>query len=102
MPPGPIAYARSLPRTKALQPEVLIAYQMNGRDLSLDHGYPVRAVVPGHYGMASVKWLTPSARSEKADKRGRRRNGWTRLCGMRGGAGNLSGGRRRARASTPC
>ena len=37
---------------------MLIAYQMNGRDLPLDHGYPVRAVVPGHYGMASVKWLT--------------------------------------------
>ena len=31
---------------------------MNGRDLSQDHGYPVRALVPGHYGMASVKWLT--------------------------------------------
>jgi DMSO/TMAO reductase YedYZ molybdopterin-dependent catalytic subunit len=58
VPPGPISYARSLPRDKALQPEVLIAYQMNGRDLPLDHGYPVRAVVPGHYGMASVKWLT--------------------------------------------
>jgi DMSO/TMAO reductase YedYZ molybdopterin-dependent catalytic subunit len=58
VPPGPIAYARSLPRDKALQPEVLIAYQMNGRDLPLDHGYPVRAVVPGHFGMASVKWLT--------------------------------------------
>jgi DMSO/TMAO reductase YedYZ molybdopterin-dependent catalytic subunit len=58
VPPGPISYARSLPRSKALQREVLIAYQMNGRDLRLDHGYPVRAVVPGHYGMASVKWLT--------------------------------------------
>jgi DMSO/TMAO reductase YedYZ molybdopterin-dependent catalytic subunit len=58
VPPGPISYARSLPRDKAIQPEVLIAYQMNGRDLPLDHGYPVRAVVPGHYGMASVKWLT--------------------------------------------
>jgi DMSO/TMAO reductase YedYZ molybdopterin-dependent catalytic subunit len=57
-PPGPISYARSLPRAKALQREVLIAYQMNGRDLSQDHGYPVRAIVPGHYGMASVKWLT--------------------------------------------
>ena len=58
VPPGPISYARSLPRDKAIQREVLIAYQMNGRDLPLDHGYPVRAVVPGHYGMASVKWLT--------------------------------------------
>ena len=58
VPPGPISYARSLPRDKAVQREVLIAYQMNGRDLPVDHGYPVGAVVPGHYGMASVKWLT--------------------------------------------
>jgi DMSO/TMAO reductase YedYZ molybdopterin-dependent catalytic subunit len=58
VPPDPIAYARSLPRAKAMQQEVLIAYQMNGRDLPQDHGYPVRAIVPGHYGMASVKWLT--------------------------------------------
>jgi len=58
VPPGQISYSRSLPRDKALQREVLIAYQMNGRDLPLNHGYPVRAVVPGHYGMASVKWLT--------------------------------------------
>src|SRR3954471_9084020 len=58
VPPGPVSYARSLPRNKALQREVLIAYQMNGGDLPLHHGYPVRAIVPGHYGMASVKWLT--------------------------------------------
>src|SRR5437879_7594362 len=57
VPPGPIAYARSLPRAKAIQREVLIAYQMNGRDLPPDHGFPLRAIVPGHYGMASVKWL---------------------------------------------
>jgi DMSO/TMAO reductase YedYZ molybdopterin-dependent catalytic subunit len=57
-PPGLISYARSLSREKAVHSEVLIAYQMNGRDLSQDHGYPVRAIVPGHYGMASVKWLT--------------------------------------------
>jgi DMSO/TMAO reductase YedYZ molybdopterin-dependent catalytic subunit len=57
-PPCPISYARSLPRNKAVQREGLIAYQMNSLDLPLDHGYPVRAIVPGHYGMASVKWLT--------------------------------------------
>ena len=57
-PPDPISYAWGLPRAKALKPEVLIAYQMNGHDLSADHGFPVRAIVPGHYGMASVKWLT--------------------------------------------
>jgi DMSO/TMAO reductase YedYZ molybdopterin-dependent catalytic subunit len=58
VPPGPISYARSLSRDKALQREILIAYLMNGHDLPLHHGYPVRAIVPGHYGMASVKWLT--------------------------------------------
>jgi DMSO/TMAO reductase YedYZ molybdopterin-dependent catalytic subunit len=58
IPPGRISYARSLPRNKAIQREVLVAHQMNGRDLPQDHGYPVRAIVPGHYGMASVKWLT--------------------------------------------
>src|SRR5258705_780284 len=58
VPRHPISYARSLPRDKAIRGDVLIAYRMNGRDLPLHHGYPVRAVVPGHYGMASVKWLT--------------------------------------------
>src|SRR5262249_36132483 len=46
------------PGPRPCAPEVLIAYQMNGRDLPRDHGFPVRAIVPGHYGMASVKWLT--------------------------------------------
>jgi DMSO/TMAO reductase YedYZ molybdopterin-dependent catalytic subunit len=36
---------------------VLLAYQMNGKDLPPEHGFPVRVVVPGWYGMASVKWL---------------------------------------------
>ena len=57
-PPGAISYARSISRKRALEPDVLIAYAMNGQDLTLDHGYPLRAIVPGHYGMASVKWLT--------------------------------------------
>jgi DMSO/TMAO reductase YedYZ molybdopterin-dependent catalytic subunit len=58
VPPEPISYARGLRRDKAMQREVLVAYEMNGRELPPDHGYPVRAIVPGHYGMASVKWLT--------------------------------------------
>jgi DMSO/TMAO reductase YedYZ molybdopterin-dependent catalytic subunit len=55
--PGKISYARSLTMEKAMSPEVILAYQMNGEDLTPAHGYPVRAIVPGHYGMASVKWL---------------------------------------------
>ena len=56
--PGEIHFVRSLPIDKARQLEVILAYQMNGEDLSPEHGFPVRAIVPGWYGMASVKWLT--------------------------------------------
>lgn len=55
--PGPISYARSLPIQKARRPEVLLAYRMNGAALLPVHGFPLRAVVGGWYGMASVKWL---------------------------------------------
>ncbi|MEW2138457.1 sulfite oxidase [Streptomyces sp. NPDC005409] len=52
-------YQRSLPLSAATgdDPEVLIAYAMNGRPLPPQHGYPLRLVVPGWYGMAHVKWL---------------------------------------------
>ncbi len=56
--PGKICYAHSLPLAKALRPEVILAYKMNGEPLTASHGFPVRAVVAGWYGMASVKWLT--------------------------------------------
>jgi len=56
-PPEPISYSRSVPLDKALD-DVLLAFAMNGSDLPQDHGFPIRAVVPGHDGMASVKWLT--------------------------------------------
>jgi DMSO/TMAO reductase YedYZ molybdopterin-dependent catalytic subunit len=50
-------YARSLSVEDALQPEVLLAYEMNGRPLEPQHGAPVRLLVPGWYGMTQVKWL---------------------------------------------
>lgn len=56
--PGAIHFDRSLPLAKATRPEVLVAYGMNGEELPVSHGFPVRAVVGGWYGMASVKWLT--------------------------------------------
>jgi DMSO/TMAO reductase YedYZ molybdopterin-dependent catalytic subunit len=51
-------YARGLPLAEAVRPDVLLAYEMNGQPLPPQHGFPVRAVVPGWYGMTSVKWLT--------------------------------------------
>ncbi|MGI8965798.1 MAG: molybdopterin-dependent oxidoreductase, partial [Limisphaerales bacterium] len=56
--PGKISYARSIPLSKAMEKEVILAYQMNGQPLPPAHGFPVRAIVPGWYGMASVKWMT--------------------------------------------
>ncbi len=53
-----VQFERSLPLEKALAPEVLIVTEMDGETLPLEHGGPVRAVVGGWYGMASVKWLT--------------------------------------------
>jgi DMSO/TMAO reductase YedYZ molybdopterin-dependent catalytic subunit len=51
-------YRRGLSVADATAPDVLVAYEMNGQPLPPQHGYPVRLVVPGWYGMAHVKWLT--------------------------------------------
>jgi len=51
-------YARSLPVADARLPEVLLAYEMNGRPLEPQHGSPLRLIAPGWYGMMHVKWLT--------------------------------------------
>jgi DMSO/TMAO reductase YedYZ molybdopterin-dependent catalytic subunit len=50
-------YQRSLTVADALSDDVLLAYRMNGSDLAPQHGFPVRLVAPGWYGMAHVKWL---------------------------------------------
>src|SRR5437899_3250788 len=55
-PPGQLRFARSIPLEKA-RADVLLAYKMNGADLPPEHGFPVRAIVPGWYAMASIKWL---------------------------------------------
>ncbi len=55
--PPDVTYQRSLPIKKALHPDTLLAYEMNGEVLPPLHGFPLRLVVPGWYGMCSVKWL---------------------------------------------
>lgn len=50
-------WRRPLPLAKATAPETLLAYRMNGEPLLPDHGFPLRAVVPGWVGASSIKWL---------------------------------------------
>jgi DMSO/TMAO reductase YedYZ molybdopterin-dependent catalytic subunit len=50
-----IAFERSLPLP--IPPDTIVAYAMNGRPLPAQHGAPFRLIVPGWYGVASVKWL---------------------------------------------
>jgi len=51
------AFGRSLRREVALSDDVLLVWAMNGAPLLPQHGFPLRLIVPGWYGMASVKWL---------------------------------------------
>jgi DMSO/TMAO reductase YedYZ molybdopterin-dependent catalytic subunit len=51
------AYVKDLPLER-VQSDVLIAYELNGAPLPVEHGFPARLVVPGFYGTNSVKWLT--------------------------------------------
>ena len=57
-------YADSVPLDRAMQEGTLLAYAMNGEPLSSIHGFPLRLIVPGIYGMKNVKWI---ARIEAVD-----------------------------------
>ena len=56
--PDPMRFERSLRIDAARDGDVLLAYAMNGEPLPVEHGYPLRLVVPRWYAVASVKWLT--------------------------------------------
>jgi DMSO/TMAO reductase YedYZ molybdopterin-dependent catalytic subunit len=59
-------FARSLSIADAVRDEILLAYEMNGEPLTLEHGAPLRLIVPGWFGIAWVKWLS---RVEVLDRR---------------------------------
>jgi DMSO/TMAO reductase YedYZ molybdopterin-dependent catalytic subunit len=71
--PGPVGeqtvveqFARSMSLADALEPNMLLCYEMNGAPLHPAHGFPLRLIAPGWYGVANVKWLT---RLELANRR---------------------------------
>lgn len=62
----PQHFGRSLAIEDALQDKILLAYEMDGKPLAPEHGFPLRLIVPGWYGIAWVKWLS---RIEVLDRR---------------------------------
>jgi DMSO/TMAO reductase YedYZ molybdopterin-dependent catalytic subunit len=51
-------FYESVPLEEALDPRTLLVYDMNGRPLTVDHGFPLRIFIPGHFGMKQPKWIT--------------------------------------------
>jgi len=64
--PAAAAHGRSLYVQDALDPDTMLAYALNGSPLSPEHGFPLRLIVPGWYGMTQIKWLN---RIEVLDRR---------------------------------
>lgn len=62
---------------RAMAGDVMIAYRMNGVPLPLGHGFPVRIIVPGCYGMKSVQWLTEIEVVDQDYKGYYAQKGWT-------------------------
>ncbi|XP_046332499.2 sulfite oxidase-like [Haliotis rufescens] len=60
-------YGASIPidLARSLKDDIIIAYEMNGKDIPLDHGYPVRVIIPGVVGARQVKWLTRIVMSDE-------------------------------------
>jgi hypothetical protein len=52
------AFVRQVPMDKAMHPDTVIAYEMNGQPIPPVHGFPLRAIVPGWEGAYAMKWLT--------------------------------------------
>jgi len=51
-------YTVGIPLDRAIRPEALLAYKMNDETLPNEHGFPLRTIVPGIYGMMNAKWIT--------------------------------------------
>jgi DMSO/TMAO reductase YedYZ molybdopterin-dependent catalytic subunit len=70
-------YDDSIPFTRAMQDDVMLAYLMNGEKLPKEHGFPLRLVVPGLYGIKNVKWITEIEVYNGDHKGYWQRKGWT-------------------------
>jgi DMSO/TMAO reductase YedYZ molybdopterin-dependent catalytic subunit len=82
-------FARSITLENAMKPEPLLAWGLNGQPLSRDHGFPLRVIMPGWYGVANVKWLSEIHLQENRFL-GNYQARWYRTVRAIGGTGELT------------
>ena len=82
-------FARSITLENAMKPEPLLAWALNGQPLGRDHGFPIRVVMPGWYGVANVKWLSEVHLQENRFL-GNYQARWYRTVRAVGGSGELT------------
>ncbi len=73
---GADGFTDDVPFTKAMDPETLLVYEMNGVPLPLHHGFPARLIVPGYVGEKSVKWVTEIEVLDHPEKGFYEQQGW--------------------------
>lgn len=72
-------YDVGIPLERGLLDGSILAYEMNLAPLTSEHGYPVRAIVPGLYGMMNPKWITEIELVDSVYEGYWARNGWTNV-----------------------
>ena len=82
-------FGRSMTLENAMKPEPLLAYALNGEPLTREHGFPLRLIVPGWYGVANVKWLA-EVHLQEARYLGNYQARWYRSLRGEGGSGEES------------
>jgi DMSO/TMAO reductase YedYZ molybdopterin-dependent catalytic subunit len=82
-------FARSITLENAMKAEPLLAWALNGQPLTRDHGFPLRVVMPGWYGVANVKWLS-EIRLQEGRFLGNYQARWYRTVRAIGGTGELT------------
>ncbi|RKO87915.1 Oxidoreductase, molybdopterin-binding domain-containing protein [Blyttiomyces helicus] len=89
---GAEGYGASIPIAKAIDPlgDVLLAYEMDGAPIPLDHGYPLRAVVPGTVAARSVKWVNRVRLSDEESESHWQRNDYKGFSPSAGGTVDYS------------
>nr|WP_242033130.1 molybdopterin-dependent oxidoreductase [Coleofasciculus sp. FACHB-129] len=74
---GADSYETTLPVAEVMRQEVRLVHQMNGEALNQSHGYPLRIIIPGHFGQKQPKWLV-EIEAVSSQKRGFwERQGWS-------------------------